>query len=65
MTLSFNCRCRGLIPHGGTRILHACPVVSAHTKKKKSIEWEKILIMNITNEELVYEILKYNNTKPK
>ena len=29
-------------------------------KRKKSIEWEKILIINITNKELVYEILKYN-----
>ena len=34
-TLSFNCRGRGLIPRGGTRILHVCPVVSTHTKKKK------------------------------
>ena len=61
-TLYFNCRG----PHGGTRILHAWPVVSAKKKKrKKSIEWEKILIINITNKELVYEILKYNKTKAK
>ena len=65
-TLYFNCRGRGLISHGGTRILHAWPVVSAKKKKKKkSVEWEKILIINITNKELVYEILKYNKTKAK
>ena len=39
--------------------------VSKKKKKKKSIEWEKILIINITNKELVYEILKYNKTKAK
>lgn len=33
--------------------------------QKKSIEWEKILIMNITNKGLVSEIFKYNKTKAK
>ena len=28
---------------------------------EKNIEWEKILIIDITNKELVYEILKYNS----
>ena len=32
-------------------------------EKKKSMEWKKILIMNITNKELANEILKYNKTK--
>ena len=64
-TLHFCCRGMGLILGEGTRILHACPVLwPKKDKRKKSIEWKKILIMNITSKELVYEILKYNKKKP-
>lgn len=42
----------------------ACmPVLRPKKKKKEKYRVGEILIMNITNKELVYEILKYNKTK--